>query len=217
MEFLDQIEYPGRLARILHVNCRRDGIARWFNDCLCIKSGIEDSVTLVPMSGDIPCARGAPSLCLYSAISTPSRRLYVLFGGGTWRSYSEEGMPHDITYFNDVCLLDSFDFTWKKLDVVGEQRPGVRGGHGAAIAGHHLIVFGGYYTTGEAWPCYDDTWVLNLQTMRWSEGPRLPLKLGDSMSVLYHNKLWTIGGMDATLRNNTNAIWTCDIEERLSW
>ena len=51
---------------------------------------------------------------------------------------------------------------WEAVDAVG---PCARAGHSACVHGHAMYIFGGRDEDNER---LNDTWVLNLQTNKWS-------------------------------------------------
>ncbi|KAG8938822.1 Negative regulator of mitotic exit [Tulasnella sp. 424] len=107
---------------------------------------------------------------------------FIIFGGRVIDGDQD-------TWTNDIFLLSTTDWSLSSLETNGV-KPEVRAGHGAAIVGRVLVVFGG---------AVDDSHLhfLNLDTREWSKlrppapypGPRY----GHSF-IIVDNTIWLFGG-----------------------
>jgi hypothetical protein len=96
---------------------------------------------------------------------------------------------------NDLNILDLETLTWKAVDTSGT-RPSPRSDHVAAAHGdRYLFLFGG----GSHSSCYNDLYVLDLDSMEWSQaqtGGTVPSPRAGHAGATIGNSLYIIGGGD---------------------
>jgi len=157
---------------------------KWYNDVhtfdteTCTWEKIQTHGTAPPPA--------AGSLLLYKGSNL------VLFGGGYWE---QEFPKENIKYYNDTYMLNIETRVWTKLDVAG-MPPDPRGGHGAIIIGKNMLITGGYFTDGSAWPTFGDAFVFDLETKVWKQLLHLPHKMGNHVMIVDDGKLYLHGGID---------------------
>jgi len=117
----------------------------------------------------------------------------IYFGGGQWKKFVH--YPEDIQYYNDTYKLDKITWTWTKLEVKGTL-PCVRAGHAGAIIGKSMLITGGYITLGPTWPTYQDTFLLNLETLEWEKSNNIEEKMGNHVMIVDEDQIYLVGGID---------------------
>lgn len=88
----------------------------------------------------------------------PAGRQMILFGG---RGYGLLGEK----YYNDTWSLDLLSLSWQKLNVSNKPTARLSPGMVSDPVNHQLIMFGGMDKQGRL----ADTWILNLDTLRWDD------------------------------------------------
>jgi len=132
----------------------------------------------------------------------------VLFGGNT----SASGLQYSPQ--NDTWLYEIAQAKWVKLATKG-QAPVPRLFHSAAVSddGAFLVVVGGGGADALTGSFYDDTWLLNLDTLQWTKaagpGPKARIKAGFAPAPAT-TKLWLFGGHDDGSVGNRNDLWIFD-------
>ncbi|CAK9235456.1 unnamed protein product [Sphagnum jensenii] len=134
--------------------------------------------TILDVHGKTPIARGGQSVTLVGST-------LVMFGG-------EDSKRR---LMNDLNILDLETLTWKAVDTSGT-RPSPRSDHVAAAHGdRYLFLFGG----GSHSSCYNDLYVLDLDSMEWSQaqtGGTVPSPCAGHAGATIGNSLYIIGGGD---------------------
>ncbi|KAH8954177.1 hypothetical protein BDL97_08G065900 [Sphagnum fallax] len=134
--------------------------------------------TILDVHGKTPIARGGQSVTLVGST-------LVMFGG-------EDSKRR---LMNDLNILDLETLTWKAVDTSGT-RPSPRSDHVAAAHGdRYLFLFGG----GSHSSCYNDLYVLDLDSMEWSQaqtGGTVPSPRAGHAGATIGNSLYIIGGGD---------------------
>jgi len=176
---------------------------KWYND-VHIFDTTTDTWKLCATNGEIPPPRGAASVC-----SINNDTEIIVFGGGSWKRFQRN--PIDIHYFNDVHILNLESLVWRKIHTTGDI-PGIRAGHSANILGNVMLVTGGYYTTGDKWPTYDDIYTLDLDTFVWKKIAKLPEKIGDHSVVVCGEKLVLLGGLMCAVTKEFSGIFSANVE-----
>ncbi len=116
-----------------------------------------------------------PPRARHIAVLDRARDRMLIHGG---RQREETSGPYDL--LDDLWALDLEEDTWEQLETTGGG-PSARSSHAGAVIGDQLFVFGGNASTsGLSYQPMDDLWILDLETLAWTErgttgtpGPRL--------------------------------------------
>ncbi|ELR13924.1 kelch repeatcontaining protein [Acanthamoeba castellanii str. Neff] len=155
------------------------GTEQRYND-LCFFDAESEEWTVVPASGDIPCARSTHSITLIN-------------GGKQLLMFA--GYKGDEQRFNDVHVLDLGTLTWTKVELP-QPTPAPRNTHTAILLGdgQRLVVFGGR----DEHKFFNDCWILDVVRMQWREvettGPLPSPRSGHSAVLVRHHNMLIFGG-----------------------
>jgi len=174
----------------------------WYNDVHTFDTET-NTWEKIDTKGTPPPPCGAGSLLLFNSTNL------IYFGGGQWKKFVH--YPEDIQYYNDTYKLDTVTWTWTKLVVKGIP-PCPRAGHAGAIIGKSMLITGGYVTVGFKWPTYQDSFLLNLETLEWEKSNNIEEKMGNHVMVVDDNQIYIIGGIDYD-SNLTSFVYTATFKE----
>ncbi|KAH9570250.1 hypothetical protein CY35_02G030800 [Sphagnum magellanicum] len=134
--------------------------------------------TILDVYGKSPIARRGQSVTLVGST-------LVMFGG-------EDSQRH---LMDDLNILDLESLTWEAIETSGT-RPSPRADHVAAVHGdRYLFLFGG----GSRSNCYNDLYVLDLESMEWSQAQTqgtVPSPRAGHAGATICNSFYIIGGGD---------------------
>ena len=82
--------------------------------------------------------------------------------GGEYTSPNQEKFKH----FRDLWRLDLEALEWDQITVKGG--PSARSGHRMAVYGGRIVLFGGYFDTGDDMKYYGDLWTFDTGSMKWA-------------------------------------------------
>ncbi|CAK9214515.1 unnamed protein product [Sphagnum troendelagicum] len=135
--------------------------------------------TILDVYGKSPIARGGQSVTLVGST-------LVMFGG-------EDSKRHHL--MDDLNILDLESLTWEAIETSGT-RPSPRADHVAAVhRDRYLFLFGG----GSRSNCYNDLYVLDLESMEWSQAQTqgtVPSPHAGHAGATIGNSFYIIGGGD---------------------
>jgi hypothetical protein len=104
------------------------------------------------------------------------------------------GTDRDQRHFNDVSFLTNG--VWAKKTTTGDV-PTVRSGHAVAASGRLMFLFGGTDFAEEA--DYNDLYVLNIDTLRWSyvgeAGAEIKARNSHTMAVISKSGVSCLGNL----------------------
>ena len=69
-------------------------------------------------------------------------------------------------HFRDLWRLDLEALEWDQIAVKGG--PSARSGHRMVVHGGRIVLFGGYYDTGDDMKYYGDLWTFDAGSMKWA-------------------------------------------------
>jgi len=174
----------------------------WYNDVHTFDTET-NSWEKIETNGTPPPPCGAGTFLLFNETNL------IYFGGGQWKKFVQ--FPEDIQYINDTYKLDTITWTWSKLEVKGTP-PCPRAGHSSAIIGKYMLITGGYVTVGLTWPTYQDSFLLNLETLEWEKSSNIEEKMGNHVMVVDDNQIYLVGGIDYD-SNLTSHVYSATFSE----
>ena len=146
---------------------------------------------------------------------------YLWLFGGEYTSPNQEKFRH----FRDLWRFCLETQEWEQLEL--KKGPTARSGHRMVAWKGTLVMFGGYYDTGDVVKYHGDLWLFDTSEMRW-ESHGAPGQLGPSprsaCQILAHaGAVWLYGGY-AKIRGDEEMehgktfedMWRLDLES-LSW
>ncbi len=90
--------------------------------------------------------------------------------------------------------------------------PSARHRHSSGLIGDHMIIVGG--TSGGDSQKLADTWVFNVQTLTWTQGPQGPGARRDPRMAVLSGVGYLFGGSGSSLLND---MWAISLNERQVW
>ena len=88
---------------------------------------------------------------------------YFYTFGGEYTSPNQKNFNH----YRDLWRLDLATWEWEKLSMKGAS-PSARSGHRIAVYKGKAVLFGGFYDTGKELKYYNDLWVFDIDSLKWS-------------------------------------------------
>ncbi|QDZ25591.1 hypothetical protein HOP50_18g81330 [Chloropicon primus] len=88
---------------------------------------------------------------------------YFYTFGGEYTSPNQKNFNH----YRDFWRLDLTSYEWEKLAMKGAS-PSARSGHRVVVVKGKAILFGGFYDTGKELKYYNDLWVFDMESLKWS-------------------------------------------------
>ncbi|GAB5367108.1 hypothetical protein AAMO2058_001200900 [Amorphochlora amoebiformis] len=103
----------------------------------------------------------------HQTATLPSRGGEMWMFGGHFNS-PKQGFRHQ----NELWVLHLADYKWEKVDAKGSPTP--RSGHRMVSYRNRLYVFGGYFDSAKTCLYYNDLFVFDTDTRKWSEVKKPP-------------------------------------------